>query len=159
MVRIIDTRSKSFIMGWQAHSLELRAVRFCNDETTVFTLSADKMLMRWNAHDLGHPVAQSPPTTPATVAEDDMLLDFALDVENEFALRAGVRSAGDGGGECFIHSLRHQESDSHAPPVLTLTGHSDAVTCLDWCSYTNTCFTGSSDNTVLVYTLFKVMDG
>jgi WD40 repeat protein len=173
MVRIVDTRTQTFIMGWQAHRMELRAVRFSNDETTVFTSSNDKTLMRWNAHHLGQPVIQS--SLQLLETERDVrdgadgagqvpmvessgnvdVLDFALDSENEFVLRVEAPVAGECATDAQIFQLRHKTDDTHAPPVLRLTGHAEQVLCIGWCASTNTCFSGSSDNTVNIYTLFK----
>jgi WD40 repeat protein len=164
MVRIVDTRTQTFIMGWQAHRTELRAVRFSNDETTVFTSSNDKTLMRWNAHHLGQPVIQSSlRLLEEEAAELDGerkdqahdVLDFALDSENEFVLRVESSTKSEAATDAQIFQLRHKTDDSHAPPVLRLTGHTEDILCIDWCATTNTCFSGGSDNTVCIYTLFK----
>lgn len=161
MVRIIDTRTQTFIMGWQAHQAELRAVRFSNDETTVFTSSADKTLMRWNAHHLGQPVIQSSHARDAEEAAPatNEVLEFALDNDNEFVLRCEPSAKGTTTNGAHIYQLRHKQEDLHAPPVLRLTGHTEQIMCIDWCASTNTCFSGSSDTTVCIYTLFKVLDG
>eukprot|EP00039_Didymoeca_costata_P015222 m.254834 g.254834 ORF g.254834 m.254834 type:complete len:479 (-) comp16178_c1_seq20:109-1545(-) len=158
MVRIIDIRSRNVIMGWQAHSEDVTGVRFSNDETTVFSSCLDGTLMRWNAHNLGKPIKQTPiPRKGAhysTSVPD--LLGFVLDAENEFVMRAGQQSSGDPGGDACVYQIRHKDSDPHTPPALRLTGHSQPVTCFDWCVHSNVCFTGSADADICIHTLFKV---
>ena len=84
MVRITDIRTRSFIMGWQAHQVRLRAVQFSGDETTVFSSCNDGTLTRWNAHNLGQPVTQNPidTTVPDYAMRVPGVLDFALDQDN-----------------------------------------------------------------------------
>eukprot|EP00041_Stephanoeca_diplocostata_P010167 m.161627 g.161627 ORF g.161627 m.161627 type:complete len:680 (-) comp18051_c0_seq1:209-2248(-) len=155
MVQIFDVRSNTFIMRWQAHKARICSVKFSQDETTVFSSSADGTIMRWNAHHLGTPVSQSPeaPVVLDVAADFARASEFAFDTEDDYVLR-NCSTAAD--GEACIFQLRHRQVDAHVGPVLRLRGHDAAVTCLDWCTTTNTCFTGSTDNTVCVYTLFRV---
>jgi WD40 repeat protein len=85
MVQIFDVRSNKFIMGWQAHKHRICGTKFSQDETTVFSSSTDGKLMRWNAHHLGAPIAQSPAEAIALpyAATYPHASDFSFDVEDE----------------------------------------------------------------------------
>eukprot|EP00035_Acanthoeca_spectabilis_P025229 m.457456 g.457456 ORF g.457456 m.457456 type:complete len:658 (-) comp21265_c0_seq1:119-2092(-) len=158
MVQIFDVRSNKFIMGWQAHKQRICGTKFSQDETTVFSSAADGKLMRWNAHHLGAPIAQSPadPVILAYAATYPHASGFSFDVEDEYVLRNCSASDVSAPGEVAIFVLRHSATDPIAPPALRLSGHEAAVTCFTWSSTTNTVISGSADNTVRVYTLFKV---
>eukprot|EP00038_Savillea_parva_P000007 m.93431 g.93431 ORF g.93431 m.93431 type:complete len:663 (+) comp10001_c0_seq2:61-2049(+) len=158
MVQIFDVRSNKFIMGWQAHKQRVCGTKFSQDETTVFSSSSDGRLMRWNAHHLGAPIAQSPADALALPYASTFphAPGFSFDVEDEYVLRNCSGQDVQAPGEVAIFVLRHASTDPIAPAALKLSGHEAAVTCFTWSSISNTVISGSADKTVRVYTLFKV---
>ena len=159
IVQIYDVRTSNFIMGWPAHKTKLCHAKFSHDETTVFSSSTDGKLMRWNAHQLVLPITQ-PMERPGNleyIGDFPRALDFAFDTDDEYVLRNNSPANVDEPGEACIFQLRHdQKSPQQSPAVLKLQGHEKGVSCIDWCASSNTCFTGSEDGTIFVYTLFKV---
>ena len=95
-------------------------------------------------------------TAPSYTEGSPGVLEFSLDAENEFVLRAGLPPSEDAPTDVGVFQLRHDKTDLHGPAVLALAGHSESVSCIDWCGESNTCFTGSFDSTVCIHTLFKV---
>jgi len=106
---------------------------------------------------LGHPVLQSPAdgSVPEGTAVTPGMPGFLLDNDNEYALRAAQEPSDEQANAC-IYQIRHRKEDPHAPPVLKLGGHTKPITCIDWCTHSNICFTGSLDNTISIFTLFRV---
>ncbi|EFA82464.1 WD40 repeat-containing protein [Heterostelium album PN500] len=140
-IRIFDIKSCQAIGGWQAHSSEILAVQFYNDDNKIFSLGKDGRLNQWNIHTMGKPEKEyeypgfpidTHRTTKISFNSDGT--SFVVGSNNKYALIYNV------------------ENNS---PVAKIGGHSGPVVTVDWHPTMSSCVTGSLDQTVRLSKLSK----
>ena len=152
-VRLFDVNSRAQIMAWRANassaaSPPITSLQFGPDQTSVFSLGADGILVEWSLHaersmrriDAS---AFCVGADPAAAAASPQRHEMALQPAGRWALLTSR-----GGGACAI-DLRAPGEEPSGACVRSLLGHSGAVTSVDWHpAAPAVCLTGGEDATV-----------
>ena len=173
-VRLFDVGAGAQIMSWRAHSAHAPpcSLQFGPDQTSVFSLGADGVLVEWALHAERSAVRRIDVSTFCGPAAGGLADDAA---EEETAVAAAAAGCGGGAGarDAVRQQAQQQRHELSLQPsgrwalltgagcaaaavdlraggaVRALHGHAAAVTCVDWHpSAPALCLTGSADATV-----------
>ena len=132
---------------------------FSNDENSIYSMGNDSKFTQWSIQNMGQRLQDIPVEVdaciPHLISGNGYQKPFDLAVGNLFAFDSDsdhVLTCGN--PRAHVYKIVRSAPVEH---VLSIGGHDDIVTCVDWSSSQTccSCITGSADGSINVTTLLR----